>query len=184
MAKKGTTLQDYLFADERTQAYVILDGATIADLLNMIDEYTPFHVCLFRGVEDPQLAKAAPYLVRLEADSPFAEWLLTEGLGKHWGIFAIVSEDTPFIDLRKHFRDMVRVSLPNGETVLFRYYDPRVCKLFLPTCDQKQLREFFGPVNKYFIESNSEGDEASEFISYSLEMGALQQQSVSMSKKV
>ena len=184
MDKKGVIVQKFLFSDERTQAYVILDGAAIPDLLDMIDEHKPFHVCLFRGVEDPQLAEAAPYLVRLEADSPFTGWLLAEGTGKHWGIFAIVPEETPFVDLRKHFRDMVRVSLPDGETVLFRYYDPRVCNLFLPTCDQKQLREFFGPVNQYFIETNSEGEEASEFIAYSLEMGALQQRSVSMGAKV
>jgi hypothetical protein len=179
MDQKDSILHRLLFSDELTQTYIILDGASIPDLLDMIDEYNPLHVCLFRGVEDPGLAKAAPYLVRLEADTPFTGWVLAEGLGKHWGIFALVPEEIPFVDLRKHFRDMVRASLPDGETVLFRYYDPRVCNVFLPTCDREQLREFFGPVNQYLAEIKSEEEEPSEFIEYSFEIGVLQKRNIS-----
>ncbi len=167
-------VRKYLFGDERTHAYAILDGASIPDLLDMIAEHQPLHVCLFRGVDDPELAETAPYLVRLEADDSFTEWVLGEGLGKHWGIFFIVPEETSFVGLRKHFRDLVRVRLPDGETVFFRYYDPRVCNVFFPTCDPEQLREFFGPVNRFFAENRAEKKDSFELIEYSLEQGALQ----------
>lgn len=173
-------MRKYLFSDERVHAYVILDGAAIPDLLDMIEEHQPLHACLFRGVDDPELAETAPYLVWLEADDLFTDWVLAEGLGKHWGIFAVAPEETPFVALRKHFRDMVRVLLPDGATSIFRYYDPRVCNIFLPTCNQEQLREFFGPVNKYFAENPSAKEELFELIEYSLEIGKLQQQAVSL----
>jgi len=184
MEKKDILLRKHLFGEEHTHAYVILDGAAMPDLLDMLDEHKPLHACLFRGVEDRELAESAPYLVQLEADAPFAEWVLAEGAGKNCGIFALAPEETPFVELRKHFRDLVRVRLPAGGTVFFRYYDPRVCSCFLPTCDQKQLREFFGPVNQYFVESKLEGKELLEFIEYSLKMGVLQQRSVSLGEKV
>jgi hypothetical protein len=180
MEKEDIILRKYLFSDEQTHAYVILDGAAIPDLLDMIEELQPLHACLFRGVEDPELAETAPYLVRLEADDSFTEWVIAEGLGKHWGIFAVAPEETPFVALRKHFRDMVRVRLPNGETSIFRYYDPRVYNIFLPTCNQEQLREVFGPVTKYYAENPSAKEALFELIEYSLAMGELQQQSVAL----
>ena len=180
MGKQDVILRKYLFSDKRTHVYTILDGASIPDLLDMIEEHQPLHVCLLRGVEDPELAETAPYIVRLEADDSFTEWVLAEGLGKHWGIFFVVPEETSFIELRKHFRDMVRVRLPDGETVFFRYYDPRVCTLFLPTCDQQQISEFFGPATLFLAESISNGEEPTEFIEYSLELGVLQQRPVDL----
>jgi hypothetical protein len=75
---------------------------------------------------------------------------------------------------------MVRVRLPNGETSIFRYYDPRVYNIFLPTCNQEQLREVFGPVTKYYAENPSAKEALFELIEYSLAMGELQQQSVAL----
>lgn len=182
MDKNSERLLRHLFAETDSSVYAVLDGAAIPNLLDMFEEHEPFRVCLFRGVHDPELAETAPYLVRLEANTPFAEWLLTEGLGRHWGIFAVVPERTSFVDLRKHFRDMLRVHLPDGEVVHFRYYDPRVCKVFLPTCDQKQLREFFGPVTRYFAEKEREGEAPSGLIEYSLDRGVLRQHYLSLNK--
>jgi len=178
MEKKNVLLRKYLFSDERAHAYAILDGASVPDLLDMIEEHQPLHVCLIRGVDDPELAETAPYLVRLAAEDPFAGWVLGEGQGKHGGVFFMVPEEIPFIELRKHFRNMMRVRLPDGETALLRFYDPRVFNDFLPTCDQEQLREFFGPVNRYLAGNIAEKEDASELIEYSLEQGTLQRKSL------
>ncbi len=179
MDKKETeTLRRHLFGETDSSVYAVLDGAAIPDLLEMFEECEPVRVCLLREVENPELAETAPYLVQLEVDTPFAEWLLAESLGRPWGIFAIVPEGTPFIDLRKHFRDMVRVSLPEGDTALFRYYDPRVCNVFLPSCDQEQLQVFFGPVRRYVAENKAASEDSSELIEYSFEKGELRKMSV------
>ena len=35
----------------------------------------------------------------------------------------------------------------------FRFYDPRVLSVFLPTCSPPQVRQLFGPVSAFFVES-------------------------------
>jgi hypothetical protein len=42
------------------------------------------------------------------------------------------------------------VQTEDKEELYFRFYDPRVLRIFLPTCDEDQLNEFFGPVD-YFV---------------------------------
>jgi hypothetical protein len=172
--KKTDALRQHLFGERYTSVCAVLDGAAIPGLLKMIEEHQPLHVCLVRGADgNPELAETAPYLVRLEAGTPFTEWVLIGSVGKHWGILAIAPEQTSFIDLRKHFRELLRANLSDGESVLFRYYDPRICNIFLQTGDKIQLRDFFGPVTQYFAEEISEEKDSLEIIAYSLEMGVL-----------
>ena len=51
-----------------------------------------------------------------------------------------------------HFRKFLLVTTEPDKEFFFRFYDPRVLRIFLPTCDVKQLREFFGPVEKFICE--------------------------------
>jgi hypothetical protein len=177
--KKTDALRQHLFGEMYINVCAVLDGAAIPDLLRMIEEHQPLHVCLDRGADGhPELAETAPYLVRLEAGTPITEWVLTESIGKHWGIFAITSEQTSFIELRKHFRGMLRANLPDGESTFFRYYDPRICNIFLPTGDKIQLRDFFGQVTQYLAEEISEQTDSLEIIAYTLEMGVLRMKSI------
>jgi len=39
-----------------------------------------------------------------------------------------------------------------NKKVLFRFYDPRVLRVFLPTCTSKEVLEFFGPITRYVLE--------------------------------
>jgi len=57
--------------------------------------------------------------------------------------------------LRDHFRDFHKVELPDQRIVIFRYYDPRVLRIFLPVCNQSELRQFFGPVQTFLVEGES-----------------------------
>jgi hypothetical protein len=49
-----------------------------------------------------------------------------------------------------------------GERLLFRFYDPRVLGEFLPTCEAAQLREMFGPVQRFMLERDG-GREIASF---------------------
>jgi hypothetical protein len=64
-----------------------------------------------------------------------------------------------FEELYKHFRRFLTVNTEDGQKLYFRYYDPRVLRVFLPTCDSAQLSEFFGSIKYFFAE-----DEDPEFI--------------------
>ena len=54
--------------------------------------------------------------------------------------------------LRDHFRRLVMVRGPEGQRLLFRFYDPRVLRVFAPNCDADQVKELFGPVARYMME--------------------------------
>lgn len=54
--------------------------------------------------------------------------------------------------LRRHFRRLLHVRSEDGEKLYFRYYDPRVLRLYLPSCTSVELKEVFGPVGRFVLE--------------------------------
>jgi hypothetical protein len=48
------------------------------------------------------------------------------------------------------------VDIEGGKRVLFRFYDPRVMRVFIPTCDAEQRKEFFGKIESIYVESDKE----------------------------
>jgi hypothetical protein len=40
------------------------------------------------------------------------------------------------------------------KSVYFRYYDPRILHAFLPTCAPPQVRDFFGPIKAFIVETD------------------------------
>ena len=157
----------YLFAEQNANVYAILDGASIDDLLDKLYQYQPEFICLYRGDLEPDIAEVAPYLVRLDRESAFTDWLLDRGWGNHWGIFAIARED--LTAMRKHFRRFLRVYDSQGRPMLFRYYDPRVLRAYLPTCNNEELATVFGPVINYA----SEGESPDKLVFFQYSGGAL-----------
>ena len=148
-------LQTLLFPHDGAHTYAVLDGASCEDLLGKLAEFHPESVCLYTGELGPDVREVAPYLVLLPEGHPFAEWLLVEGVGKHWGVFA--RSPANLQAMRKHFRTFLLVKSPEGRTLYFRYYDPRVLRMYLPTCSAPELRAVFGPVTSYVVEAKAEG---------------------------
>ena len=89
--------------------------------------------------------------MRLEKGQNFADWVLAEGWGKHWGIFA--RSEVALVAMQRHCRSILTVNNDKGDPMLFRYYDPRVLEPFLMTCTIDELRLIFGPISHYFSES-------------------------------
>jgi len=146
-------LVETLFANGQTNVFAVLDGASSPDLVKNLYEHEPEYCCLYRGVLPPDIATVAPYLVRLEPQDKFSEWLLAEGWGAHWCIF--LHSVAVLRALRDHFREFHTVELPDQRTVLFRYYDPRVLRTFLPVCNAAELTTFFGPAQSFLVEGPS-----------------------------
>lgn len=137
--------------NNKTRTYAVLDGASVPDLPMKLYEMQPPRYCLFTGDLEPDMAEVAPYLVRLYPRTPFTDWLLKEHWGKHWGIF--VHSRKPLTVMRKHFRSLVVVYDEEGSPMYFRFYDPRVLSVFLPTCESDELNTLFGDVESFFAES-------------------------------
>jgi hypothetical protein len=156
--------------------YAVLDGASIDNLPAVLSAHRILNVCLLPGTLDEALAEAAPYLATFPAHSPFAELFLTQGLGNHWGILATSGAD--FRTLRMHLRRLLSVWDPEGRPLYFRCYDPRVLRLYLPTCTGGELRALFGPVTAYY----AEGKSADTLLRFTLAGDGLGQQALSLSR--
>src|SRR5262245_12600078 len=154
MAVDVSSLSPLLF-EGGMNAYAVLDGASVPGLLDRLRRWQPEHVCLYRGELEPALAAAAPYLVALRPYTEFADWVLGQGWGNHWGVFAATPADLR--TLRKHFRTFLIVHGVHGRPVYFRYYDPRVLRLYLPRCHAAELAVVFGPVGCYVLEDENPG---------------------------
>jgi Domain of unknown function (DUF4123) len=149
--------------------FAVLDGAAIPNLLPVLYRIRPPFECLYRGELNPDMAEVAPYLVQLEPASEFTQWVLTQGWGKSWGIF--VSTKADLTTLRRHFRAFLTVHDENGRPLLFRFYDPRVLRFYLPTCNAGELAIFFGRVDSYLVESET----AAGLIQFEYQAQALKQ---------
>ena len=130
--------------------YAVLDAAREPSVLKVLFESKEQYQSLFEDPQGAQLAHFAPYLVRLPAESPFITTLVEQGWSKSWGVFVTCAERLE--PLRHHFRQFLMVELPDRKQVYFRFYDPRVLRLFLPTCSAEQIPLLFGPVQYYIME--------------------------------
>ena len=156
-----------LFGYPDVNVYAVLDGASVEGLLGKLQEHQPECYCLYREELTPDVAEVAPYLVALEPGRPFADWAIEKGWGRHWGIFALCEEGCRA--MRQHFRRFVKVESPEGKPLYFRFYDPRVLRAFLPTCNGAELAELFGPIACYIME----GEDPNTVLRFELEGAAL-----------
>jgi hypothetical protein len=108
---------------------------------------------LYEGTQAQVLEAFAPYLVRLTENSKLLENVIVSGWGKNWEIFAVSGAD--FQAVRKHFRTFLMVKGPNSQRLYFRYYDPRVLRVYFPTCNAAEAQFVFGPVTAYFCEGET-----------------------------
>ena len=143
-------LQDLLEKDFQP-LYALLDASREPSVLKVILESKEDYQSLYEGPQGAQLAHFAPYLIRVPQKSQLLETLIQQAWSKNWGVF--LTCDKPLKDLRTHFRHFLTVKLPDGQQVYFRYYDPRVLRLFLPTCLPEETTQFFGPVKQFLMEA-------------------------------
>lgn len=148
-----SALTQMLWTTPRDRVFAVLDGASVPGLLDRLyGDPRPEFECLYRGELEPDIAEVAPYLVALENGSAFADWFIEQGWGRHWGIFIVAPLDLRA--LRFHLRPLNIAYDPEGVPKMFRYYDPRVLRTFLPTCDASQIAEMFGPIERFVVEDS------------------------------
>jgi pSer/pThr/pTyr-binding forkhead associated (FHA) protein len=152
----GLTLHDRVIKElgsQKEPLYAILDAARDPMILVRLTECKEEYQSLYEGIEGARLAAYAPYLLALPRGSTFLETIVREGWGKSWGVY--LTCDKPFAEVRKHLRRLLTVELEgHDKKMLFRFYDPRVLRVFLPTCTATERAEFFGPASRYVLEGD------------------------------
>jgi hypothetical protein len=159
-------------AREGAHVFAILDAARDKRIYSLLLGLKSGFCCLYRGEMAQRLAHVAPYLVELDQGSAFTREIIGSGWGDSWGIY--LNAPASLRELRKHFRQFLTVYDESANSLYFRYYDPRVLRAFLPTCDVNQLTALFGPVTSYFVEA----DEGVFLIQYSMANRRLMQEKV------
>ena len=142
---------DVLFGLARAEPlWAVLDGAQDERISHWVRGGTTPWACLYAGELAPELEEVAPYLVRLLPGRPDSLRLLENGWERSWGVFAVSA--APQAELRRHLRRHLRVRTEEGKTLLLRWYDPRVLRIYLQTCNALELKQFFGPVRAFLGE--------------------------------
>jgi hypothetical protein len=161
LPKKGGSFEnlvEVLFNHKQSDLYAVLDGASDPGFIyNSIVQTGEDTRCLYRGEIDDDLLLSAPHLLRLTKPASVALKLLKAMFDKNAGILARVDKGTDIDQVRRHFRRFLLVQTPEKKTVYFRYYDPRVLRVYLPTCNEAELHVLFGKQVLNYIVPSGEG---------------------------
>jgi hypothetical protein len=135
-----------------SRLYGIVDTARDPRLYPLVVQ-SPNHDCLFAGEIKEPLDRAAPYLVELTDETPLKKVWHSEGWGQAWGI--LIRSSLELKDLRRHLRKFLMAQLPDGEAVLFRFYDPRVWRTYWPTCTADEQAKWMQGVDEFVAEDGT-----------------------------
>ncbi len=147
-----TLLRECAAHDKGLKLYAILDPTRDERILPILTDSGCDFVSLYPPDVPKVLTAAAPHLVSLPARGGLLDRLVREGWGNSWGVF--LSSSGSLAELRVHFRQFIKAKTEDGEKLLFRFYDPRVLRVYLPTCNAKELTKFFGPVRSFVLEDD------------------------------
>lgn len=136
-------------AKSKLSVWGILDCARDPKVyLALLDSKLEFR-CLYSGKLPRALEQVAPHLVELSPGNRLTSLWLDEAWGQAWGI--LVKIDDPS-NLRHHLRKFLKVQDEQGRSLIFRFYDPRVLRAYLPTCVAAELKQMFGPLQAFLAE--------------------------------
>lgn len=148
------TVEELLFRlaeKDGGELFAILDAARTDEILGKLALGEVEYESLYRGREDEPLFEVSPFLVLCKEKTELLRWLTSEGWGQGMGIF-LTSFDS-FQNLFKHFQRFLLVQVEGGEELYLRYYDPRILRIYLPTCTAEELSLFFGKATRFLAES-------------------------------
>lgn len=151
--------------------YLIYDTALNGlPTLLVLQKYYTVNQSLFKGTKDEALIEASPWLFRVDSEQ---DGNLSEEMDLSM-LFTLQFDSAGDIHaLSTHLRKFI-YQVIDGREYFFRFYDARVLKKFLPTCDEEQVLEFFGPIDQFMIG----GDTENEVIQFRQEHGILKKQPI------
>jgi hypothetical protein len=151
-ASRGADLIDLLRPYAALRSFALLDAARNPAIPQMLRSARADHEPLYARVRETDYRAVAPQLVSFSDDPSRFRTLVSAAWGRSWGIYLLSGSSLP--ELLQHFRRLLMARLPDGRKVYFRFYDPRVMRVYLPTCTAEEARTVFGPVSEYLVEGD------------------------------
>ena len=145
-------LQQHLRLEAEERLYGVVDGAQdYALAFEALKDFQSAIRPLFEGESAGRLNLVAPYLVPIDPNSGYLErWAAR--WGNHVGILLASRVDNEM--LYAHLRKIFIAEDERGQEYFFRFYDPRVLRVYLPTCTADEAEEFFGPIRRIAVEGD------------------------------
>lgn len=162
LTAKTSALHAQLFPKIKTAPVMvaaILDGAKVPALFSELNGHPFGWYILHTGNMTEELRHVLPYLVFLDAKSPFTFFLLKK-FGTRCEIFLQLSEKffknstAATMSLAAHLIKNLHVALPQNEIAWFRYYDPEILKDFWEISTDTQKKCLTGDfIDGFWVES-------------------------------
>lgn len=159
--------------EKSMSVWAVLDAARDPAIYAALIESRLEFRCLYEGPIPRELERVAPQLVELLPNHRLTRRLFGPAWGRSWGVFLRIEDPS---NLRHHLRKLLKVKTEDGRTLLFRWYDPRVWRIFVPTCSDTQIRTLFEFGGSVIAESDS----SCEAIESGLIAGRLRSRSVGL----
>lgn len=165
--------------EKESSLYCVLDGASDKTIYPMLKSSRWDFKCLYkknvhfegeRMVDE--LAATAPYLLKLDPARMSIESVIGERLGKNQMI--VFESSAPMLELVDHCSSMLKAMDEDGKVINFRFYDPRILRVYLPTCTDEEIYIFFGDMYKVWADGEDEvmlefDKETKEFVEEKIE---------------
>lgn len=150
---------------QRGSLFAVLDAARWPGLAAWLHAQVLPSASLFSGEQASNFARVAPYLLHIESAGPALDELAKRRWDVASGIF--LRSEGSFQDVRRALRRFAYAADEQGKRMFFRYYDPRVLRVLLPTCDESQSDVLFGGglIDTYL----TEGEELNELWAFTPE---------------
>lgn len=141
--------------------YGVIDCARARTMYPLVEELGPKARCLFAGPLAAELRRVSPHLVDLSGGSRLRQQWRLRGKGQSWGI--LMSSPAELGIVARHLRHFLLAKLPDKRIVLFRFYDPRVFRVYLPTCSAEDLDKWFSKSVDAFYAETADGEAYAEY---------------------
>jgi hypothetical protein len=153
------TLKNYLFNQQKIKTYAIVDLSQDDNIwLQITTIFDVNYEILLKDCDMQELEYVAPYIVEIEEDSEFYQWLITEGYGKNWMIFFQSNEHIS--TLKSHFLDFFYqlIEIEENNTIYYKegyvaFYDPRVFQGYIKALNLNELIKFFDGIESFLCEN-------------------------------
>jgi hypothetical protein len=153
--KDALSLREYLWEEADSKdcfLYAIFDSARNDEIFRFLATDEVRYKSLFEGTMDIKSFGVSGFLIECKKKSVIYNWLTSDAWGDNSMIFFTSKADLN--DLLTHFQKFNRVFVEGDDVVLFRYYDPRVLRIFLPSCTMHEIDLFFGEVDSFYTEGD------------------------------
>ena len=137
-----------------SQWYAIVDGAADPRLYDLVVE-SQTHACLYSGDYAADTRKAFPYIVQMRNGERFSKIWSNHETGNYWGILCKTELALPAF--RRHLRHFTTARLPDGEVVMFRFWDPRVFTTFVENGTAEEVAPFLKGISCVLCDLGKDG---------------------------